>query len=151
MSLKKAIKSIKESMAFYNGDWCSNHRTAWIWCILYGIPDDCLEDFKKDFKWSDSTIDRLKKLNTSIKEFEESKPLWKDPKVELPEEGAWCSVFINIGTDKDIVNSIISPLEFKRNVFVDSTLNSDLYSPYEINEVKKWCYEKDLMKQTEKE
>lgn len=59
-----AMESVADAIAYDVHDWFENRRTAWIWCIVYGVDDDeSWEYFVKMHNWDDEDRARARELH----------------------------------------------------------------------------------------
>lgn len=76
------LESIECTIAFDVRDWCNDRRSAWIYAIVFGIDNEYgeIDRCKRQFKWDDKDIERVKRLHAKWERLKERKGTDADSK-----------------------------------------------------------------------
>ena len=72
------LQSIEDTIAFDSRDWSSDKRLAWIYGVVNGWeneeegedPDSIYKELQREFKWTNETVERLKRLHNTYAELQ---------------------------------------------------------------------------------
>lgn len=65
MAAEDPFASIESAIAFTPHDWGSHHRLAWVYGIAVGWGEEALEALADRHGWSDSEVERLRRLRAA--------------------------------------------------------------------------------------